>query len=199
MVTGHFAPGSRLREQELTTRLEVSRTPIREAFRRLESEGLVVGFPHRGYFVRDPSFEEAKQAYENRRVVESACCELAARRASEVDLATMRQAVRRAAEALKSGDRARLLLCNKEIHLVVARAARNMFLEKEWLAMWAFAELLRGTWWMQTERPETGHTEHEAIVEAIARGDAAGARQLSEDHVARAWTNIAARFEEEWG
>ena len=182
-------------EKELTDRLHVSRTPIREALRRLESEGLVVGFPHRGYFVRDPSFEEAKQAYETRRVVESACGELASERATEVDIAAMRQAVRHAAKALESGDRARLLLCNKEIHHLVARAAYNIFLEKEWLAMWSFAELLRGSWWMHTQRPETGQAEHEAIVEAIASRDKVLSRELSEKHVALAWANIAAGFE----
>ena len=155
----------------------------------------MVGFPHRGYFVRDPSFEEAKQAYETRRVVESACCELAAERATEVDLAAMRQSVRHAAEALESGDRAHLLLCNREIHHLVARAAYNIFLEKEWLAMWAFAELLRGSRWVHTKRPEAGHLEHEAIVEAIAQRDKALARRLGEEHVALAWDNIAARFE----
>lgn len=195
IVTGHFDRGSRLPEKELTDRLHVSRTPIREALRRLESEGLVVGFPHRGYFVRDPSFEEAKQAYEMRRVVESACCELAAERSTEVDVAAMRQAVRHAAEALESGDRARLLLCNKEIHHLVAKAAYNDFLEKEWLAMWAFAELLRGSRWAQTERPATGHAEHEAIVEAVFQRDRVLARRLSEEHVTLAWNNIAARFE----
>ncbi|MEM7351516.1 MAG: GntR family transcriptional regulator [Acidobacteriota bacterium] len=197
IVTGHYDAGSRLAEKELTDRLQVSRTPVREALRRLESEGLVVGYPHRGYFVRDPSFEEAKQAYETRRVVESACAELAAARATEVDLAAMRQALKRASKALEAGDRSRLLLCNKEIHHLVARAADNVFLEKQWLAMWAFAELLRGSEWVKTDRPETGHAEHVALVQAIADRDSDRARQLSEQHVTLAWANIAERFEDD--
>ena len=197
IVTGHFAPGTRLREKELTETLRVSRTPVREALRRLDSEGLVVGYPHRGYFVHNPSFEEAKQAYETRQVVESACCRLAAERATEVDKAAMRQALNDAAAALEADDRATLLLCNKQIHHLMVRAAKNAFLEKHWLSMWAFAELLRGRWWAHTNRPEIGHAEHEALVAAITDGDSVLACELSEKHVGLAWANIASRFEEE--
>jgi len=196
IVTGHLAPGARMVERDLTARLQVSRTPIREALRRLEHEGLVIGYPHRGYFVRNPSFKEARQAYETRRVVESACCELAAQRVNEVDVAALRHAVHKAQGILDSGDRVSLLACNQEIHHLMVKAARNLFLEKEWASMWAFADLLRGRWWGHTARPETGHFEHEALVEAIARGDASLALRLSAEHVDRAWANVAHRFDE---
>ena len=64
-------------ERALTERLQVSRTPIREAIKRLEQEGLVVCYPHRGCFVRNPSYDEAREAYEMRRVAEGVAGELA--------------------------------------------------------------------------------------------------------------------------
>jgi DNA-binding GntR family transcriptional regulator len=194
IVTGHYAPGTRMVERELTSRLKVSRTPIREAFRRLEEEGLVVGYPHRGYFVREPTFDEAKQAYEMRRIVETAACGLAAERATEVDIAAMREAIRMAQAVIDSGDRMALLLCNKEIHLLMVRSAGNAFIEKEWHSMWAFADLMRGRWWSKTDRPETGHYEHKALVEAIAEHDTKLVRRLASEHVDKAWANIVKRF-----
>ncbi|MCP4896550.1 MAG: GntR family transcriptional regulator [bacterium] len=195
-MRGHVAPGARLLERDLTIQLEVSRTPIREALRKLEDEGLVVSFPHRGFFVRDPSFDEARQAYEMRRIVDSACCALAAERATEIDLATMRQAIRQCEEALNAGDRESVLIFNKDFHYSLAHAAHNVFLEKQWQALWTFADLLRGQWWAHTSQPETDHNEHAAIVEAIANRDVELARDLADKHIELAWKYVATRFEE---
>ena len=195
IVTGSFAGGVHLSESELSNRLQVSRTPVREALRRLESDGLVVGYPHRGYFVRDPTLEEARQAYEARRVVETALCELASERATPVDVAAMRLAVTSARAALDESDRETLLLLNKEIHHLVAKAARNVFLEKHWLATFTFAELLRGRWLSETPRSEeVQHDGHKEIVETIARGDTARVRRLSDEHVRQAWKNVSSRL-----
>ncbi len=156
-----------------------------------------MGYPHRGYFVRSPSFEEARQAYEARRVIEAACASLAAERADELDLAAMRQALRRGDEALAAGDTVTVLVHNNDFHSLQARAARNAFLEKQWIAVWTFVDLLRGRWWSQTPRPTVGHTEHHALLEAIDRRDARLAGRLASEHVERAWQNIATRFEAE--
>ncbi|MCG8420889.1 MAG: GntR family transcriptional regulator [Proteobacteria bacterium] len=195
IVSGRFAPNTRLVERELAGWLQVSRTPIREALRKLQSEGLLVGFPHQGYFVRQPSFDEAKQAYEMRRVVESASCEAAAERASESDLGRIRQALDASRSALAADDCAALLLRNKEFHHAIVQASHNVFFERQWLAVWAFVDLLRGRWWGGTSRPRAGHDEHEALVTAIARRDPTLARRLGEEHVHLAWMNVAARFE----
>jgi DNA-binding GntR family transcriptional regulator len=194
IVTGHFSPAARLKERELTETLHVSRTPIREALRRLEHEGLVVAYPHRGYFVRSPSFEEAREAYEARRVIEAACAELAAERADELDILKMRQAVQRGGEALRIGDTASVLLQNNEFHRLQAHAARNAVLEKQWVAVWAFVDLLRGAWWGHTPRPAEGHLEHGALVDAIEQRNGSLARELASRHVERAWANVAKRF-----
>ena len=195
IVRGMFAPGARMLERQLTDWLQVSRTPIREALRKLEDEGLVVNYPHRGYFVRNPSFEEAKQAYEMRAILEAASCELAAQRATDVDVASMRQAIRRSNEALEAGDREELLQRNKEFHRRLVKAAHNSFLEKQWESIWAFADLLRGSWWVHTERPEVGHQEHEELLETVASGDSDLARRLGKEHSRKAWTNVERRFQ----
>jgi DNA-binding GntR family transcriptional regulator len=199
IVTEYFEPGARLAERDLAKQLTVSRTPIREAVKRLEQDGLVVCEPHRGYYVRQPSFEEARQAYELRAALEGLATDLAAQRATPEELRRMRDAIRRGEAALRSGDHSTLLLHNNELHQLVVNAAHNQFLTRAFQTMWSYVDLLRGRWWAHTDRPADGHGEHERIVAAISGGDAPLARRLAEEHVARAWRSIARKFDARTG
>jgi DNA-binding GntR family transcriptional regulator len=194
IVAGHFTPGERFVERTLEARLGVSRTPIREAIKRLEQEGLVVCLPHRGCFVRSPTFDEARQVYELRRVVEGFSGELAAQRATEADVARIRAVVRLGRTALEKGDRESMLLRNDEFHQLQARAAGNIFLEQQLRLLWAYMDLLRGRSWIATDRAPDTQQEHEAIVDALAARDAARARLLNEAHVDKAWKVVEALF-----
>ena len=169
IVTGYFEPGTRLVERDLTEKLQVSRTPIREALRRLEQDGLIVCYPHRGYYVRTPSLDEARQAYEVRRALEGLACELAAQRASAEELAAMRDIVRKGKAALKAADHANLLLLNNELHLALVRSTHNTYLEQQFRTIWSCVDLLRGRWW-GTERA----ARHRSC---RARGDCGRARE----------------------
>jgi DNA-binding GntR family transcriptional regulator len=194
IITGLFEPGTRIVERELTARLKVSRTPIREALQRLEQDQLVLCYPHRGYYVRLPDYEEAQQAYETRRILEAACGELAAQRATGEQIETMRKLVRNGWKMLEVNDYPALLLCNNDLHLLQAQASHNVLLERAFRRIWTYVDLLRGRFWSTTDRPSVGHHEHEAIVNAIAKGDAPLARRLNEQHVERAWGGVAARL-----
>ncbi len=92
IVDGSLSPGARIVERALTS-LGVSRTPIREALKRLEQDGLVVCLPHRGYRVRSASAEDGRRVYEVRRALEGLAGELAAERATPEDLNSMREAL----------------------------------------------------------------------------------------------------------
>lgn len=194
IIAGRFAPGERFVERTLTSRLGVSRTPIREAIKRLEQEGLVVCLPHRGCFVRSPTFDEARQVYEMRRVAEGACGGLAAERATEAELAKLRTVVRQGRTALETSDREQMLLRNEEFHQLQARSARNMFLEQQLQMLWAYVDLLRGRSWIATDRAPFTQREHEAIMDALAARDSSAARQLNEAHVDNAWGVVEAMF-----
>jgi DNA-binding GntR family transcriptional regulator len=191
IVTGYLAPGARVIERDLTDRLKVSRTPIRDALKQLEQERLIVCYPHKGCFVRVPTFEEASQAYELRRMAEGFSAELAAERATQEDLEVMSAAIRKSSEALQSGDRPSMLLSNNQFHQAQAKAARNLFLYEELQRLWAYVDILRGNYWTSTDRASTSQVEHEAILDALQRRDGATARRLSEIHVQNAWTLLA--------
>jgi DNA-binding GntR family transcriptional regulator len=194
IITGHFSPGERLVERTLETRLGVSRTPIRDAIRRLEQEGLVTCLPHRGCFVRSPTFEEARQAYEMRRLCEGMSGALAAERGTDAELAQIRMVVRQGRQALETDNREDMLLRNETFHQAQASAAHNVFLEHQLHALWAYVDLLRGRSWISSDRAPMTQQEHEAIADALAARNAPLARQLNEVHVDRAWEVVEAIF-----
>ncbi|MBI2828181.1 MAG: GntR family transcriptional regulator [Acidobacteria bacterium] len=199
ITTGHFEPGERFVERRLTARLQVSRTPLREALKRLEQEGLVVCYPHRGCFVRVPSYEEARQAYEARRGAEGMSGALAAIRATDSELAAISRLIREGRLGLEAGDREGMLLRNNEFHTLQARAARNVFLEQQLQTLRGYSDLLRGRSWAQSDRAFQAQREHEEIVDALNRRDAASARELNEQHVEAAWKFAEAHLKEREG
>ncbi len=194
VTTGLFGPGERFVERNLTKRLNVSRTPLREALKRLEQEGLVVCYPHRGCFVRVPSLEEASQAYEMRRVAEGMAGELAVRRATNAELTAIARVVDASRADLEAGDRRQMLLRNNQFHELQARAARNVFLEQQLKMLWGYVDLLRGQSWTETDRAFQTQEEHEAILSALMKREVGQARKLNERHVENAWSAVASRF-----
>jgi DNA-binding GntR family transcriptional regulator len=80
-----------------------------------------------------------------------------------------------------------MLLRNNDLHLLQARAARNVFLEQHLHTLWAYADLLRGRSWAESDRAFHTQREHEEIVAALYRRDPLRARELNEYHVEAAW------------
>lgn len=131
IVEGRYAPGSRLIEQRLAEELELSRTPVREALRRLEAEGLVVSERNRGSVVRPVTARDVEDLYDLRVRLESLAAERAAERAAPADLAELAQAVEdfdAAVPGASAGDVdgvRRLAAANRRFHDGVLAAAGN--------------------------------------------------------------------------
>lgn len=128
ILDGRFGPGERLKEEELTGVCEVSRTPVREALRRLGVEGLVVVTPHQGAQVAAPSRQEWEEIYTLRGMVEGHAAERAATRATPADIAELKrlQGEMGLAIAVHGGARhADFLRANAAFHHLVLEAARS--------------------------------------------------------------------------
>ena len=108
IITGQLAPGSRLTERELTERMGVSRTVLREALRQLETEGLVAT-TNRGPVVRELTAAEARDLYSIRAVLEGFAARLFAERASDLQIAALADALAVVVEAYESADAQRVL------------------------------------------------------------------------------------------
>lgn len=184
IVSGAHPPGSRLTEELLARRYGVSRVPVREALRTLESEGFVVTRRHAGACVAEPTAREAADLLEMRTLLEPLGAARAAERRSEAHLKVLRGLVRLGQERARRGEAEDLRALGGWFHETLAQASGSPGL----VAL--LTQLRHKTAWMYTveqpARPADSWAELGAIVDAVARGDADRARALSARHAERA-------------
>lgn len=183
LQSGRFQPGERLREESLAAWLKVSRTPVREALRRLTSENLLAATEH-GVAVPQLSQNQIMELYAIRGVLEGAAAAMASRHASAAEIDFMQQLLKEEAEA--KSDAARLRAINVELHACIYRAANNRYLVRSLQSLHDELEQLRGTTFSFPGRPADALKEHAALVRAIERHDPDAAEQAARAHVSTA-------------
>src|SRR2546430_2369071 len=209
IVSGRIAPGTVLRQEQLSDRFAVSRTPIREALRRLAALGLVSFVRNRGVRVRTLSRDELREAFLVRAELEGLATELATPRMTPADLAALDEAEARFSEltlALRAKARAGVednplaiewMRANYAFHDVIYAAAGAPYVER--MAKGARRTFIgQITWVARAELDELyarNDEQHRAIREAIAAGSANGARVLAREHVLSSWRLLEAILE----
>lgn len=184
LLSGHFKPGERIRERELTELLGVSRTPIREALRMLEQDHLVDSVPRRGFRMRVPAAKELKDFYELRAELEGLSAALAAERASDETLAALHADLQQVQELLAQGDAREIIAGNNRFHDAVARAADNRILEQSLSQLRDGVNLYRTlSWSSYKERPAVTWRQHSAIYLGLAERNPALARERAVRHI----------------
>jgi DNA-binding GntR family transcriptional regulator len=182
ILSGELPRATKLRQATLAEELGVSRTPLREALRRLSAEGLVDFAPNRGATVSELDFGDMRHAWAARVAFEPGAARLAAERRDPDAIAAMREAI--AAQRSADGDRGGSFAANRAFHLALAAASGNPHLTR-------FAEMLWvpriGVPIYQAQAAPAGPSawpdEHEGIVEAVAAGDADAAERLTRAHI----------------
>jgi len=184
IVAGELSPGAKLNEADLAAAMGISRGPVREAFRALEQAGLVQTEKNRGVFVRLVSLEEANEIYEVRAALESQIGRLAAERAKPAQLERMRAIVKRMHAAGRKRDPDAYFPLNIEFHELLAEAAGNRSLAAHYRRVVNELNLYRREAIQRNvDVIPVSTREHEAVVEAITKGDAGRAARLLYDHV----------------
>lgn len=177
---GALLPGVRLREIELAERMGISRTPVREAIRQLESDGLVAHLPRQGATIRSLDHAEVVELYEMRAVLEGTAARLAARAASDIELAEL-AALNGELAAAPAGAQAREV--NRIFHRTLIEAARNRFLIKAMSALQKTLLILGPTTLAQPDRAAAAVAEHAAVLDALLARDGAQAEVAMRAHV----------------
>ncbi len=184
IVAGDLVAGAKLNEESIAEMLGVSRGPVREAFRALEQAGLVRTEKNRGVFVRQVSIEEANEIYEVRAALDGLIGRLAAQRIEAAQLARLRDIVRRMQVIGRMRSADAYFPLNLEFHDVLAEAAGNRALVSNYRRIVNELNLYRReTLARNAENIPISTKDHEAIVDAVARGDAALAERLLREHV----------------
>jgi DNA-binding GntR family transcriptional regulator len=178
IVSLELAPGALIDERELIERLEIGRTPVREALRRLAYERLVEVYPRRGMFVTGVDVRELARLSEVREVLEPEAARLAAERATDVDRAELGALL----VELDAGG-SELIDLDERIHRAVYRAAHNDLLEA---TLEQYYVLALRIWSIALDRAhelEEAVEEHRALLEAIQAGDGDRAADTMRAHV----------------
>jgi DNA-binding GntR family transcriptional regulator len=190
---GRLARGTRLHQEDLAADLGVSRTPVREALRRLAAEGRVELLTNRGARVADIDLATMPEPYEARLVIEPGAAALAARRGLSPALRRRLHAAI-AAHRAAAGDIQRSFAANRDFHLGLVEATGNKLLLQFAEHLWV-ARIGAAIYEQQAETVERmllDAEEHEAILEAVERGDARKAESLARRHVADALRRLDA-------
>jgi DNA-binding GntR family transcriptional regulator len=174
-----YKPGEVLREKAFMQEFGVSRTPVREAFIRLEQEGLVRMIPNLGTFVSEVSFQQLKDVFEIRSYLMRFIGQLAAARVTEAELAEMEATV----ERMRATDDPReLMRLDTEMHEIVNRATKNEALVKivemlrnQAVRIWSYSHNQNHYW-------DNLVAEFEALIEAFRRGDGGKSADILEMH-----------------
>ncbi|MFK8078986.1 MAG: GntR family transcriptional regulator [Granulosicoccus sp.] len=177
---GTLNPGDRLTEADIAERLGISRTPVREAMRQLEADGLISHTPRSGSTIRKLDYSEVSELYEMRAVLESTAARFSARAASDVEvdeLVSIHQAM------CAATDTHELDQLNQQFHRCLLDAARNRFLLSAVRSIEKTLLILGPSTFNESDRAAQSNKEHEQLLNAISARNPADAEQAMRQHI----------------
>jgi DNA-binding GntR family transcriptional regulator len=183
ILSGRLQAGQRLILRELQEELGLSITPIREALKSLEAEGLVVDEPHKGMAVAPFDLQTGIEIYEVRALVEGEAARLTTLRGTDEDLAELERLQREMQSYTRANDLRQTQAANREFHMQIARSCGNRQLHDLTIQLWR-----RFPWGTLRLPQRTGEMleEHAVVVETIMRRDPDAARTAMSSHLEHA-------------
>ena len=183
IIQGELQPGERLMEVTQAKKLGVSRTPVREAIRMLELEGLVVMIPRKGAEVAKITVRDLKDALEVRMAIDSLSVKLACERLDEDDKTEIKQACVAFREAVKSGNVQAIVEGDERFHNTIYRASKNQKLITIAMNLREQVYRYRFEYVKDFSYHENLIREHDQITEAILKGDVETAQKIMKEHI----------------
>jgi len=186
IIRGRFPPGSHLTAQDLAAGSGLSRTPIREAMRRLHAEGLVEFIPNRGAFVKRVGENEINDIYALRVTLEGYAAEAAARKRTRAQLDRLRdlsQEMRDLIERDRPAVREKVAELNNEFHRLIVTASHNSRLSSALSAVIEMPLVLRTFRRYNHSELRRSNNQHEELVAALKAGDGVWARSVMTGHI----------------
>lgn len=185
ILTGAIIPGTRMMEVDLADEMGVSRTPIREAIRKLEKEGLVTIEPRRGAYASKISTEDMVEILEVRQDLEGLAAFFAAERMPEDKIRQVRVISEQYNEAVARGSMEDMISYDTRFHRMIVDSCNNKILVQMIEQLQELVLRFRYIYYDNFKRAENMPEEHDAIVKAIESGDADAARYAADIHIDR--------------
>ncbi|POX42405.1 GntR family transcriptional regulator [Streptomyces sp. Ru73] len=198
IISGELQPGAGLSEMALSETFGVSRTPIREALKQLQIEGLVEVRPRVGTFVAEPSRREITELFQMKELLEGAAARLLALRGRVPEVDRLEDTMRQADEAVHAGDADRYAELVHEFHELIVIGADNSKLDAHYRTLMnqlAYTRLVR-TSLMQPGRLSESDHEHHRVLDLILAKDGDGAERVMREHVRRSHQAVMAGLDD---
>lgn len=186
IIGGVLKPGERMMEIQLADEMGVSRTPVREAIRKLELEGFVVMIPRKGAYVAGISLKDIADVFEIRAALEGLAAGLAAERITEDELEEMERILVRKAEILENNDLESIVELDTDFHAILFKASRNDRLVQILSNLREQIQRFRATSLAVPGRLKEALEEHRKIVEAVSERNVTLAQSLAAEHIENA-------------
>ncbi len=192
ILRGTLLPGSRIDQNQLAQELNTSLIPVREALKKLESEGFVQIIPRRGAFVVDISLTDLEHLYEARQLIEGQVAYEAASHLTDADTARLSKLAIELQEALNRDDYDDFTRLNHEFHFVLYNAPGNKYLSEMIAGLWELAERYRYRYMFVRDQHDMINAEHQAILDAALVRNAELLRTAIERHIQQTLKGVRA-------
>lgn len=198
IVDLELRPGEQLRERQLATSMQVSKTPLREALVRLEKEGLVTVAPYRGAIVRGYRRRDIREIYDLRELLEGFCARRAAMQISDDDEDALRDNVRRSRALLDENDTGPLPALFDEFDRILYRQAEGHRIGHLLDELALHLERLGNLTVDVPGRLDASVVQHEAIVTAIVKRDPTAAEDACREHIRSVYADLIGQLPKSW-
>lgn len=183
ILDGRLKPGERVMEIQLAEKLGVSRTPVREAIRKLELEGLLIMEPRKGAYVADVSLKDVIDVLEVRSSLEGLAASLAAIRASEEEIELLKEKAVQFKESIEKNDVQGMINKDTEFHEAILQAAKNKKLTSIIESLREQVQRFRVTYFTEYNMTTYLAQEHQNVLDAIEDRNPEQASQYAQKHI----------------
>ena len=183
ILSGKYQKDEELKEKTIGEELGVSRTPVREALRQLELEGLVTIIPNRGAFVEGISKDDIQDIYEIRSLFEGLCAKKAVTGITEKELEELEENLYLTEFHIQKEHYEQILELDNRFHEILYEASKSKMLKHVLSDFHHYVERVRKVSLSGTKRAKESNEEHKRIVEALKAHDAEKAQQLANQHI----------------
>lgn len=189
IIIGEYEPGTRLTEEALAESLQVSRTPIRDAIKQLESDGLIIPYKRRGYIVKEFSIKDIRQIYNLRALLESHGASEAAMNRTDEELERMREKNTAYEQAIAKLERSdietikNIQQANQDFHEEIFKAANNEHLRAHIAKLVVVPLIFRSFYWYNERQLLRSLEVHKTILKAIENQEPDRAKIAMQEHI----------------
>ena len=190
ILKGDFSSSARLQEDNLAKDYQTSRTPIRDALRKLNQENIIEKLPYGGYRIIELTVKDIEEIFGIRAVLEGYAALLATQRISEAEIERMEEILKKSRQAIKNKDYGEFVELNTQFHDCLYNASRSEHLLRILRNLWDYFYRYRKIIFRTKSSLEDSFRGHQSMIKKMKAGDPLAVENLVRDHVNRALINL---------